>query len=404
MGCFTNMSSRERVLTALSHREPDRLPLDLGGTRVTSIHPNILGKLQQRLHIESEPIRVMDVWQMLAWVDRPIVDKLGVDVLPVPRLVQDFNLRIDTWRPWQVEGIHKVRMPGNFDPLVDNEGSLCLIQDGEVVGKKVTSSPYFDKMLETRMSYIPPIVDSIPLFTLNDEELEWRRHWAQTLRSETDKALMGDFGFNLGRWGSFQEWLYTIGADPGYVRSWYERKIENLIENIKLYAQAVGDNIDIIWLMEDFGTQKGMMISPKFFKEMIAPYYKQLFGWIRANTSWKIFFHSCGGIYPIIDSLLDCGIDILNPVQTAAAGMDSMRLKTEFGDRLTFWGGGIDTQDVLPFGTPKDVQAQVQERIKIFGKGGGFIFNPIHNIQGDVPVENLLAMYEAVHLYGQYPL
>ena len=399
-----SMTSRERVLTALSHREPDRLPLDLGGTRVTSIHPNTLGKLQQRLHIESEPIRVMDVWQMLAWVDRPIVDMLGVDVLPVPRLVQDFNLRIDTWRPWQSVDIDMVRMPGNFDPVSDDEGSLCLIQDGEVVGKKVSSSPYFDKMSETRMSYTPPAIDSIPLYTLNDEELEWRRHWAQTLRRETDKALMGDFGFNLGRWGSFQEWLYTIGADPDYVRSWYDRKIENLLENIKLYAQAVGNDLDIIWLMEDFGTQKGMMISPKFFQEMVAPYYKKLFSWIRANTSWKIFFHSCGGIYPIIGTLLDCGIDILNPVQTAAKGMDPIRLKTEFGDRLTFWGGGIDTQDVLPFGTPADVQAQVQERIKIFGKGGGFIFNPIHNIQGDVPVENLLAMYEAVHKFGQYPL
>ncbi len=397
-----SMSSRERVLASINHQLPDRLPLDLGATRVTGIQPGILTRLRQQLGLPASPAKVMDVWQMLAWVDRATIDALNADALPVPRLVMDFNMRLNSWRPWKLSDETPVQMPGNFETHEENDGSLVIYHNNEIVARKAVSSPYFDKVLETRMSYTNPPIETIPLITLSHEELTWRKHWAETLRAETDKALVGDFGFNLGRWGSYQEWLYTLGADPDYVRCWYDRKIENLLENVKLYAEAVGDNIDIFWLMEDFGTQKGMMISPKSFKELIAPKYKRLFSWIHKNTAWKIFFHSCGGIYPIINSLIDCGIDILNPIQTAASGMDPNRLKTEFGSQITFWGGGIDTQDTLPFGTPQDVRKQVRERISIFSPGGGFIFNPIHNIQDDVPVENLIAMYETVHEYGVY--
>jgi uroporphyrinogen-III decarboxylase len=397
-----SMSSRERVLAAINHQQPDRLPLDLGATRVTGIQPGLLTKLRQALlGVAEEPVKVFDVWQMLAWVDQEVVDALGADALPVPRLVLDFNMRLDQWRPWTLWDGTPVQMPGNFNPHIEEDGGLSLYLNGEMVARKAPSSTYFDKTLETRLSYTPPPIESIPLFTLSDEELAWRRHWAETLRSETDKALVGDFGFNLGRWGSYQEWLFTLGDDPDYVRSWYDCKIENLLANIQLYAEAVGNKIDVVWLMEDFGTQKGMMISPKTFKDLVAPYYKRLFTWIHANTPWKIFFHSCGGIYPIIGSLIDCGVDILNPVQTTAAGMDPNRLKAEFGEKISFWGGGIDTQDVLPFGSAELIREQVRERIEIFGRGGGFIFNPIHNVQEDVPVENLLAMYKAVQEFRQ---
>lgn len=399
------LSSRERVLAAIDHQEPDRVPLDLGGTRVTSIAVGAYARLLNHLGRDETPPRVMDVWQMLAWLERPIVEALEIDVLPVPRLVQDFGMRMDHWVPWQlVEDGTPVQMPGGFDPIQSEDGSLCLYLDGEPVAKKVPSSPYFDRLLDLRMSYELPPLESIQLPILSDEELVWRRHWAETLRAETDKALIGDFGFNLGRWGSYGEWFYGIAADPGYTRAWYDKKIENLLVNVERYAQAVGDNIDVVWLMEDFGTQKGMMISPKMFNEMVAPYYKRFFQWIRANTSWKILFHSCGGIYPIIDTLIDCGIDILNPVQTTASGMEPDKLKAEFGDRLTFWGGGIDTQSVLPFGSVQEIEDQTRERIQVLGPGGGFVFATIHNIQDDIPPEKVMAMLEAVRQFGRYPV
>jgi uroporphyrinogen decarboxylase len=393
------------VLATINHQEPDRVPLDLGGTRVSSIAVGAYDRLLRHLGLDGAPARVMDVWQMLAWVEQPVVDALGIDVLPVPRLVQDFGMRMDTWIPWQlVEDGTPVRMPGGFEPIQEEDGSLTLFLNGEPVAKKVPSSPYFDRLLDLRMSYDLPPLESVRLPLLNAEELAWRRHWAETLRAETDKALVGDFGFNLGRWGSYGEWFYGIAADKDYTRAWYDLKIENLLANVALYAEAVGDNIDIIWLMEDFGTQKGMMISPQMFEEMIAPYYSRFFQWIRANTSWKIFFHTCGGVYPIIDTLIDCGIDILNPVQTSAVGMEAEKLKAEFGDRLTFWGGGIDTQSVLPFGSPKEIEDQVKERIQTLAPNGGFVFATIHNIQEDVAPEKIAAMLQAVRAYGQYPL
>jgi uroporphyrinogen-III decarboxylase len=177
-----------------------------------------------------------------------------------------------------------------------------------------------------------------------------------------------------------------------------------MLTNISLYAEAVGDAIDIVWFGEDFGTQKGLMMSAQRFQELVAPCYKRVRNWIHEHTPWKVFFHSCGGIYPIIGTLIDCGMDILNPVQVTAAGMDAARLKREFGDRVAFWGGGIDTQTVLPFGSPDEVRAQVKERIHTLAKGGGFVFATVHNIQRDVPVENLLAMYQAVRDFGRYPL
>jgi uroporphyrinogen decarboxylase len=295
-------------------------------------------------------------------------------------------------------------MPRNFSPVIDSEGSLCLYLDGELVAKKTATSPYFDRMIEFKVNDPLPPIESIPMHLFGEDDLEWRHRWATTLRAETDKAIIGEFGLILGRWGSYQEWLMTVAADPDYVKAFNERKAENLIANARLYREAVGTSIDIVWLGEDFGTQNGLMIRPGVFDTVVAPSYRRFFEWIHSHTNWKILFHCCGGIYPIIPTLIEIGVDILNPVQVEAAGMEAHRLKQEFGDRLVFWGGGIDTQNVLPFGTREQIRAQVRERIRTFGPGGGFVFTPSHNIQGDVPHENLLAMYGAVQEFGRYPL
>jgi len=398
------MSSRDRVLAAVNHREPDRVPIDLGGSPATSIEPGLYSRLRKQLEIDGEAPNVYDVWQMLTWVEHPVVEALGTDVLAIPRLTQPFETRIDRWRPWQLDDGTSVQIPGNFTPVAEEDGSLCFYLRGELVAKKAPDSPYFDRMIEFKVHDPLPPVGSFPMWIFTDEELEWARRWAETMRAETDKALFGDPGLILGRWSGYQEWLLTIAANPDYVLAFYGRKVENILSNLELYAQAVGNNIDIVWFGEDFGTQQGLMISPQMFNQMVAPYYQRVFDWVHRHTPWKVFFHCCGGIYPIIDTFIEIGVDILNPVQTTAVGMDPARLKKEFGDRLTFWGGGIDTQDVLPFGSPDDVRAQVRERVQTFGPGGGFVFSTIHNIQGDVPIDNLLAMYEAVNEYGRYPL
>jgi hypothetical protein len=360
--------------------------------------------MRSALGLGGDPAKVIDVWQMLVWAEQPVIQRLGIDVLPVPRLVQDFGMRIDSFIPWSLNEATPVQMPGNFAPVKDSEGSLCLYLDGELVGKKAPASPYFDRTIEFKVNDPLPPIETIPMRLFGDDDLAWRRRWATTLRAETDKAIVGEFGLILGRWGSYQEWLMTVAAEPEYVKAFYERKVENLIANARLFKEAVGSSIDIMWLGEDFGTQQGLMIRPEVFDSLVAPSYRRFFDWIHANTEWKVFFHCCGGIYPIIPTLIETGVDILNPVQVEAAGMDAARLKREFGDRLVFWGGGIDTQTVLPFGNREQIRAQVRERIRTFGPGGGFVFTPSHNIQGDVPAENLIAMYEAVREYGGYPL
>jgi hypothetical protein len=401
------MDSRQRVLSAIDHQPVDRVPLDLGGTRVTSIHPTALASLRQELGLEYEPPKVMDVWQMVAWVDQPVAQALGVDVLPVPRLNMEFGMRLDRWMNWELPLIGSpqvgvaygrptsVRISERFAPRVETDGRLLLYLGDKPVAVMVPGSAYFDALIEQSMRYSPPSLESLPLSPFSDEELAWRRQWAETLRSETDKFLMGDFGVNLGRWGSYQEWLLHIAANPEWTLAWYERKVELLLQDVQLYYEAVGENIDGIYLMEDFGTQDSMLVSPTMWRKMIKPFYQRFFTWIKQNTGWKIFFHSDGAIYPIIQDLIEIGVDILNPPQTNAKGMEPQRLKNEFGDRLTFWGAGVETQDVLPFGRPDQVRGQVLERMKIFSPGGGYVFSTIHNIQHDVPIENILAVYAA---------
>jgi uroporphyrinogen-III decarboxylase len=194
-----------------------------------------------------------------------------------------------------------------------------------------------------------------------------------------------------------EEWYVSMAIRQDFLKELYDRQTRQAIENFKLYKEAVGDNIDVIYLCgTDFGSQNGPMCSVEMFDEIYLPYYRRMTDWIHQNTGWKIFKHCCGSIKPLIPSFIEAGIDILNPVQNSAVDMDALELKKEFGGKLTFWGGGVDTQKTLPFGTPDEVYRQVSERIGIYNRNGGFVFSTIHNTQAGVPVENFLAMMDAL--------
>jgi len=267
-------SSRDRVLATINHEKPDRVPIDLGGTRNSNIDAAIYAGLRERLGIYGDAIQVIDVHSMTAWMELSVVEALGVDVLSVPRLNWEFGLRIDEWKPWHLDDGTPVQMPARFNPIIAEDGTLLLYQDGELVGRKSPKNPCFDRMKDFKEYNPLPPVEEIPMPVFDEEELAWRGHWAEKLRLETNKALVGDFAAVLGRWGSYEQWLYSLAADPDYVLAFYERKIENLLTNVERYAQAVGNNIDIVWLGEDYGTQTGMMISPFMFNRMVAPYYR----------------------------------------------------------------------------------------------------------------------------------
>jgi len=255
---------------------------------------------------------------------------------------------------------------------------------------------------------------------LSDEDIQHLHSESLHLYEQTDKAIMlvfpgagfGDIALVPGPMlknpkgiRDIEEWYISTVSRQDYIYQIFEKQCDIAMDNLPKVYEAVENRISVVWLSgTDFGAQHGPFISPKTYQKLYMPHYKRIIDWIHANTQWRVFIHCCGSIMPLIPYLIDTGFDILNPVQTSAKHMDPKDLKTKFGDRLTFWGGGVDTQRVLPFGTPDEVRAQVRERLDIFGKDGGFVFNPIHNVQACVPIENLLAMYETVREFGKRPL
>lgn len=247
---------------------------------------------------------------------------------------------------------------------------------------------------------------------LNDEAARYLEKKSKLLYEGTDYAIIGNLGgAGLGDSAmvpgphvlapkgirSFEDWLMAHMLYPEYIEEVFEMQTQAMLKNLEIYRQAVGDRIQIVWISgTDFGTQNGEFFRLDVFRELYKPYYQRINDWVHKNTPWKTFFHCCGSIVNYLDDFVEMGVDILNPVQLSAKGMDPHMLKEKYGDKLVFWGGGVDTQQTLPFGTPEEVKAQVKERLEILSKGGGYVFAPIHNVVAKTPVENLIAMYEAV--------
>jgi len=411
------MTSRERVRKAISHEIPDRVPIDIGGTWVTGVHVHEYIELGEYLGFDVELPKVYDLFQMLARVEDPLRSWFHTDILHLENYIEAFEITNRDWKPWTDNQGFQVLVPGGFEPERDERGYLSIRNNsGAIVGEMAPSSVYFDKYIDLE-SYIPPedvlmspeeYALSISLYS--DEELKILEKRGKSLFEDTDYAVCGSYhkmhmhttaGLYAGH--KFEDWLCRLFTDPNYVYEVLEAVAERNIENLKLYLQAVGDYIDIILVSTtDYGSQIGEIYSPEMFRELVKPNIKKVNDFIHQNCAAKTFYHSCGSIRNIIGDMIEAGVDILNPVQVNTSNMDAAELKRDFGDRIVFWGGGVDTQTVFQFGTPEEVRAQVKERVEIFGKGGGFVFTPVHNIQSGVPLENLVAMRDAVLEYGKY--
>ncbi len=421
------MNSRERIQLALDHKEADRIPLDLGGCGQTGMHVSTVYALRQALKLDppGTPVKVIESFQMLGEIKSDLQEILGVDAVGLGGTTNFFGFRNEGWKPWTTFDGTPVLVPELFNTEPNENGEIFMYPQGDTSAMPCAKMPdgglYFDTVVRQ-----PPIDDA----TLNvednleefgpipDFELEHLRRESVALYTQTGKAIVmvlggmayGDIALVPGPTlknpkgiRDMTEWYMSTASRQEYVRQIFERQCEIALENLpKIYA-AVGDRVTVAWVSgTDFGAQNNCFISPRTFRSLYKPYYKRVNDWIHENTSWKTFIHSCGSILPIIPDIIEAGFDILNPVQTSAANMDPAVLKTRFGEQITFWGGGVDTQHILPFGTPEEVRAQVHERLEIFGRGGGFVFNPVHNVQAKVPIENLLAMYETVKQYGRY--
>jgi uroporphyrinogen-III decarboxylase len=421
------MTSRERVAAALNHQESDRVPLDLGSSGTTGIMVTTYARLREQLGVNSRSPKVSEILQMLAHVEIQVLEQLGCDVLPVSLPTGFFGIPYRDWKPWRTfEGID-VRVPGRFNPVEDQHGDLLLSPNGDPTkrprGRMPRDGYYFDiipyqETLDWGRLDSEAFAEQFAVF--DEQTLGYLRVQSEQLFEETDFALLGSFGGGgLGDMPvvmaselespkgirKYDDFLMAHLTHPEYIKGIYARQTEVALANLRLYHEAVGERIAAIFVSgTDFGSQRGELISPDLYREFYLPFHKKINGWIHRHTSWKTFFHCCGSIHHLIPLFIEAGVDILNPVQCSAADMDPHSLKREFGDKIVFWGGGVDTQKTLPFGTPEEVGAEVADRVRTFAPGGGFVFNSIHNIQAKVPAENIIAMYESARDVGRYPI
>ncbi|MEM3174020.1 MAG: uroporphyrinogen decarboxylase family protein [Candidatus Bathyarchaeia archaeon] len=424
------MNSRERVTLALNHEEPDRVPLDLGGSAVTGMHVSTVYALRQAFGLDTPgaPVKVVEPFQMLGEIKPDLWDALGIDVAYLSSHVNFFGFKNENWKPWRLFDGTPVLVPEKFNTEPDHEGNILMYPQGDRGVPPCARMPkggfYFDALdrQEKPIDWgrLDPKENVEEFSSISGEELEYYRRETERLYNETDKAIFANFGgtsfgdialvpglqlkYPKGVRG-VKEWYMCHVRRPDYIYKVFELQCEVALENLRKIYRVVKNRVQVVFVSgTDFGGQNGPLMSRETYRKLYMPFHKRVNEWIHENTEWKTFIHSCGSIEPLIADFIEAGFDILNPVQTSAANMDPRRLKAKYGDKMVFWGGGVDTQRTLPFGTPVQVRGEVRERIKIFAPKGGFIFAAIHNVQPRVPVENVIALYEAVREYGVYPI
>ena len=418
------MTSRERIETTLAHKEPDVLPMDFGAGFQTGIAVSVVYELRQRLGLDDPgtPVKVVEPYQMLGEVKPDLSDALGLDCVMLAGTGTLFGFPQKDWKEWTTPDGTPVLVAGLFNTDPEPNGDIFQYPEGdkslEPCGNMPSGGYFFDAIVRQDPideEKLDPKDNLEEFSVISDEELEHYRTLADRLYSETDRALFctagglsfGDIALVPATWlrhpkgiRDIEEWYISTIMRPDYIKAVFEGQCEIALENLKRLYDAVGDKVAVIQTNgTDFGTQNGPFISPDQYRDMYLPYQRRLHDWIHENTPWKAFMHSCGGIYPLLDCVVDAGFDILNPVQCSATDMEPERLKKEYGDKLVFWGGGVDTQKTLPFGTPDEVREEVKRRIEVLGEGGGFVFCSIHNVVANVPIDNLLAMFEVVKEY-----
>jgi len=380
--------SRERVLMALQHKEPDRVPFDLAGTVTTGIHHIAYKNLLNYLGIPKDKIKIAEIHQQLAEVEEDVLQRLKVDFRPV------YSKLPSGWLP-------KFEEDSDYTWFIDQWGIGWRKPKQGGLYYDLASHPFagFTTPAEVINYRVPDPADPARLVGVQEE--------VGRLTKTTGAALClagVSAGFvEMACWlRGYENFFMDLAGDPAMAEAILDKTMEIKIKFWELALSQMGDMVDVVVEADDFASQNGMIISPATFRRFIKPRQKVLFAAIKKHSDANICFHSCGAIYDIIPDLIDAGIDSLNPVQVSAAKMDTKTLKKEFGDVLTFWGGGVDTQRVLNFGTIQEVKDEVKRRIDDLAPGGGFIFTPVHNVQADVPPENYLAMWETWEEYGKY--
>ena len=416
------MTSKENFRAALLHKQPERLVVDFGSTPVSGIHVSVVENLREYFGLQKKPVKVTEPYQMLGEVDEELMEAMGVDVMGLPARNNMFGFENTGWKEFKTFWDQEVLVPGDFNTSVSEKGDLLIYPEGDLTapasGMMPSSGYFFDTIIrqETLVDGQLDPEDNLEEFDFaSDEDLNYWKTNLDTVKS-SDKAIVANFGgtalgdialvpapFLKNPKGirDVAEWYMATMMHTDYIHAIFDKSSEIAIANLQKYFNIVGNNIDVIFICgTDFGTQESTFCAPETFDELWMPYYQRINNWIHENTSWFTFKHSCGAVESFMSRFIEAGFDIINPVQINAKGMDPALLKEKYGTDLVFWGGGVDTQQVLPFGSVEDVKQQVLKQCEILGKNGGFVFNTVHNIQAGTPTENVIAMLDAIKEYN----
>jgi hypothetical protein len=412
------MGSKGRIVDTLLHKQPDKIPVDFGGTSVSGMHVTCVAALREYYGLKRELVKVYEPYQMLGLIENDLKEAIGVDVESVGPYNNLFGFPNENWKEWRLDNGLLVLVPGKFMITENPNGDKYIYPEGDLSAKPSGHMPkggfYFDSIIrqvQINDEELDP-EDNLEEFKyINQSDLDYYKANLETAASKGRAVSVNFGGTALGDIAlvpapflkhpkgirDVEEWYISTITRCDYIHEVFEKQTDIALENIRRFNSAMGDLVDIIFICgADFGTQNSTFCSENTFSELYMPYYKKINDWIHKNTAWKTFKHSCGAIEPFMKLFIEAGFDIINPVQCSAKGMDPKVLKDRYGDKLVFWGGGVDTQWVLPFGTIEEIKLQVLERCKIFSQNGGFVFTAIHNVQANTPVENIAAMIEAI--------
>jgi hypothetical protein len=411
-------SSRENFLKTINHKQPDKVVVDFGSTAVTGIHVLIVEKLRDHYGLEKRPVKVVEPYQMLGEMEPDLIKAMDIDVIGLFSAKNMFGVPNEKWKVHKTLWGQEVLFPGSFNYTYNSNGDILMYPEGDTSvppsGMMPKTGYFFDAL--DRQKPIDDsnlkVEDNLEEFTLvTDQDLTYWKDQVGALENNTKAVVASLGGTALGDIAlvpainlknpkgirGVEEWYISTLIREDFIKKIYDRQTDIAIENLKLLYSVIGNKIDVVFTCgTDFGTQNSTFCSMETYDRVWLPYYKKVNDWIHLNTTWKTFKHSCGAVEPLMSHFIESGFDIINPVQINASGMDPRKLKEKYGDHLVFWGGGVDTQGAFAFGTPAQVKEQVKTQCGILNKNGGFVFNTIHNIQANVPFENVVAMLDAL--------
>ena len=412
------LTRRDHLRKTLAHEGGGRLPMDFGSTAVTGVHASCVEQLREHYGLENRLVKICEPYQMLGEVEEDLAEVMGIDTVGVVPLNTLFGFPNENYKEFQTPWGQTVLVSEHFNTQVKPNGDVYIYPEGDMSvppsGQMPSNGFFFDTIVrqpEIDEDNLDP-EDNLEEFGLiSEEDLEHYRVELDRLEG-TDRAIVATLGgmafgdialvpapFLKHPKGirDIAEWYMSTAARQEYIHDVFSKQCDYALKNLEKLNEVLGERIDVVFLCgTDFGTQTSTFCSPQTFSELWAPYYRQVNDWIHRNTGWKTFKHSCGAVETFMEHFIDVEFDIINPVQCSATGMEPRQLKEKYGERLVFWGGGIDTQKTMPFGTPEEVREQVLERCEIFSRDGGFVFDSIHNLQALSPVENMVAMIDAV--------